>query len=262
MNLMKLLVVVFSLLLVTSGLAWGVRGPSKVSVGFHNLSATAPFGYYKTNVDAICVFCHTPHGGTLDGPLWNRGIPDSAWQHYNSATLSTHLKGADASRAPNPVSMLCLSCHDGSLAVNHVINEPNNREGAILGPGNATDVFIQDMFGMTPASRIGGDAAGDTAATGVFTDDHPFSFSYDDVMNSPEYDAGNAKENTLKSVGAAEILGVRFFAGPTGTNNVECSSCHDPHVNYDELRGGNKAYAPFLITPNTGSALCLACHTK
>jgi hypothetical protein len=260
---MKLLVVVFSLLLVTSGLAWGVRGPSKVSTGYHNLSTSSVFSYYRTDEEAICVFCHTPHGGKLNGPLWNRENPTSAaWKHYNSATLSTSLKGLDANRPPNPVSMLCLSCHDGSLAVNHVINEPNNREGAILGPGNATDVFIQDMFGMTPASRIGGDAAGDTAATGVFTDDHPFSFSYDAVLTSDEYQSGNAKYNSLKLPGTAVGLGVRFFAGPTGTNNVECSSCHDPHVNYDELRGGNKAYAPFLITPNTGSALCLACHTK
>ena len=259
---MKLLVVVFSLLLVTSGLAWGVRGPSKVSVGFHNLSATAPFGYYATNVDAICVFCHTPHGGTLDGPLWNRGNATSAeWKHYNSATLSTSLKGLSSSRPPNPVSMLCLSCHDGSLALNHVVNEPNILAGApITGPGGVDPMPMVVMFGQNPA--IIGSTALDEAATGVFTDDHPFSFSYDAVLASTEYQSGNAKYNSLKLPGTAVGLGVRFFAGPTGTNNVECSSCHDPHVNYNELLGGNKLYTPFLITPNTGSALCLACHTK
>ncbi len=258
---MKLLVVVFSLMLVTSGLAWGVRGPSKVSVGFHNLSSTAPGGYYATDEDSICVFCHTPHGGTLDGPLWNRGDATSAaWKHYNSATLSTSLKGLSASRPPNPVSMLCLSCHDGSLALNHVINEPNDRTAPIKDSFGGADMKMVVMFGQNPS--IIGSTALDEAATGDFTDDHPFSFSYDSVLASTEYQSGNAKYNSLKLPGTAVGQGVRFFAGPTGTNNVECSSCHDPHVNYNDLLGGNSAYAPFLITPNTGSALCLACHTK
>jgi hypothetical protein len=244
-----------------SGMAWGARGPSKVSVGFHNLSATAPGGYYKTNTDQICVFCHTPHGGSLDGPLWNRNNPSSAWKHYNSATLSTHLKGESANRAPNAVSMLCLSCHDGSLALNHVLNEPNVLEGApILGPGGVADLQMVIMFGQNP--NIIGSTALDEEATGDFTDDHPFSFSYDLVRGSTEYETGNAKDGTLKTVPEAISRGVRFFAGPTGTNNVECSSCHDPHVNYNSQLSGNSDYTPFLITPNTGSLLCLACHTK
>ena len=70
---MKRLMVVLCLVLFTSGLAWGGgvnSGPSKVSVGSHNLSTSgpSPFGY-NTDEDQICVFCHTPHGGTLDGPL-------------------------------------------------------------------------------------------------------------------------------------------------------------------------------------------------
>ena len=33
---------------------------------------------------------------------------------------------------------------------------------------------------------------------------------------------------------------------------VECASCHDPHT----------SNATFLRIPNTGSAVCLACHVK
>jgi len=48
---------------------------------------------------------------------------------------------------------------------------------------------------------------------------------------------------------------------------LECSSCHDPHVAYDDwhpLADGNEdlAYMPFLIMPNSASALCLSCHNK
>ena len=248
----------FVALLFIPVLTWGARGPSDVSVGAHNLSSSGPNpSFYNTDEASICVFCHTPHGGTLDGPLWNRGDATSAvWKHYNSATLSTSLKGLSASRPPNPESMLCLSCHDGSLSINHVINEPNDRTAAIKTSGTGSyNTTIVDFFG-DPGARTGGAPGWATSGdTGNFTDDHPFSFSYTDVLASTEYQSGNAKYNTLKLPGTAVGLGVQFF---TGSLNVECSSCHDPHVNHRD----NPTWAPFLITPNTGSALCLACHTK
>ncbi|MDG5468964.1 cytochrome c3 family protein [Deltaproteobacteria bacterium IMCC39524] len=258
---MKRLVVVFCLIFFTSSVAWGVRGPAGVRWGSHNLSLSSPdTGQYNHDEDAICVFCHTPHGGTLDAPLWNRGNPTSAtWKHYNSASLSSNLRGLPAGRPPNTESMLCLSCHDGSLSVNHVLNEPNDRTAPILGPGGVINNEITDFFGV-PGARIGGSPGIATSGnTGDFTDDHPFSFSYTDVMASPEYSSGQPKFNTLRDPGLAVGQGVRFF---TGALNVECSSCHDPHVNFDPLNGGNEDYSPFLITPNTGSALCLACHIK
>jgi len=264
---MKRLMVVLCLVLFTSGLAWGGgvnSGPSKVSVGSHNLSTSgpSPFGY-NTDEDSICVFCHTPHGGTLDAPLWNRGSDfTSSWQHYNSASLSTALQGLNTQRPPNAESLLCLSCHDGSLSVNHVINLPNDREGApILSDStNNPDTKIIDFFG-DPGARIGGKRGfGTSGNTGDFTDDHPFSFSYNDVLASDEYQTGNAKFEMLWEAQEAIDRGVQFFGG---ANNVECSSCHDPHVNHDgSTPTGDSGYKPFLIMKNTGSALCLACHRK
>jgi hypothetical protein len=61
----------------------------------------------------------------------------------------------------------------------------------------------------------------------------------------------------LDTVANAQADGVRFFGA---TNYIECSTCHDPHVNYSA--SGDPAYTPFLITPNTNSNLCLACHIK
>jgi predicted CXXCH cytochrome family protein len=39
---------------------------------------------------------------------------------------------------------------------------------------------------------------------------------------------------------------------------MECSSCHDPHVDYV----ADADYTPFLIRPNDRSKLCLTCHIK
>ena len=252
---MKHFVVVLFLIILTSGLAWG-KGPADVSKGPHNLSSSSTSLYYATDEDSLCVFCHTPHGGSLDGPLWNRNNPNpSSWKHYNSATMSSTLKGLDKSRPPGVESMLCLSCHDGSISVNHVINTPNDRTTPIKTAGfGQTDTTIVDFFG-NPGSRIGGETGDNSGGTGFLTDDHPISFSYVAVINSSEYQPTGAKSGQLRTLGEATQNGVRFFGA---TNRVECSSCHDPHVNYAE----NAEYTPFLIVSNAGSNLCLACHEK
>ncbi len=246
--------------------AWG-KGTANVMNTKHNLSSTNPdflFQYASDNVDEVCVFCHTPHGGVLNGPLWNRSLPGAgSFTHYNSATISTYLSGLSVSRNVNDESLLCMSCHDGSVAVDHLINDPNSLNGAPITIffGNV-DVEIVDVPGFS-AARIGGEP-GNTGGTGALNDDHPISFSYTDVLADPMYSVGGSKDGELRILGntgdGSSALGwkgegVRFF----GTDNrVECSTCHDPHVDYVT----DATYAPFLIRPNTGSDLCLSCHNK
>jgi len=267
MRIFKL--VLFVALLFFTAMAWA-QGPAGVDRGLHNLSTTGidpdPYlGYpgsslYSTNTSRVCVFCHTPHGGTLDGPLWNRNNPAPAggWTHYNSAAISIDL-GLSVSRPPNAESMLCLSCHDGSIAVTHVINPPNELDGQPIKTefgGDLDNAIYGDIINDGPGKRIGASRA-DTAGTGQLFDDHPISFSYDDVYFSDEYQLGS-RTGELRASGIAAGLGVRFYGS---SNNVECSSCHDPHVDYSPLTG-NTAYDPFLIMSNSGSNLCLACHVK
>jgi predicted CXXCH cytochrome family protein len=232
----------------------------------HNLSTTSPLMqdpfYVSENVEEVCVFCHTPHGGELTGPLWNHDLPaNNSFTHYNSATVSTYLSGLGASRDINDESLLCMGCHDGSIGIGHLINDPNTLNGADPDFWGGPDQEIMGLPGQT-GGRIGASLADTFNETGNLSDDHPISFSYDDVFS--EY-VGGPKDGMLRPVGdtgdQASALGwkgegVRFF----GTDHrVECSSCHDPHVDYVT---GNTAYTPFLIRPNTGSDLCLACHNK
>ena len=256
----------FVTLLFMPDLTWA-KGNADVANGLHNLSATGvdPDPYYQypgsslyvTNEDQICVFCHTPHGGSLDGPLWNKGNPNSSWTHYNSASMSID-PSLPVGRTPNAESLLCLSCHDGSVSVNHVLNLPNDRDGApILTAfgGDADNAIYGDIYTLGPGKRIGASWS-NNADTGDLSDDHPISFSYIQVYGSDAYTTGS-KIGQLKDVGTARSKGVEFFGGAS-VENVECSSCHDPHVDYIS----DPAYTPFLITPNAGSELCLACHTK
>ena len=263
----------FVALLFMPVLTWS-KGPAGVVYGVHNLSAsgvdpwsqTVGSSIYATNTDQVCVFCHTPHGGSLDAPLWNRANPNpSRWSHYNSATLSVDL-GLSLGRTPNQETLLCLSCHDGSVSVNHVTNPPSRDfldGGDVIATafGNDPDnVIYGDLLYGGPGKRIGASWAASNG-TGDLSDDHPISFSYTEVYESDPYTLG-AKGGTLKHWTTAKTAGIRFFGDETTENFVECSSCHDPHVNYTQALGGNPAYTPFLNMPNSNSDLCLACHTK
>lgn len=260
----RILALAAFLLLAASPLALA-KGPQGIKWTPHNLSTSGADIFYKTNEDEICIFCHTPHGGTLSGPLWNRNLPvASSFTHYTSSTLTA--AASNATRAVSTESLLCLSCHDGTVATNRVINPSNDigqPDNAMQGPGQP--VYIEDMFGI-PASRIGS-APGVFGGTGNLTDDHPISFSY--------YDAeADVNETGLHAPGdvLAMTEGPRFFGAGmvAGGLRVECATCHDPHVDYgNELSGSPNytdvnytKYAPFLVMSNTGSALCLACHNK
>jgi predicted CXXCH cytochrome family protein len=245
------------LLLVLSTVpALAVKGTPNVANTVHNLSSANAYfgGLGSPNEDEVCIFCHTPHGGSLTGPLWNRANSAQVYTHYTSSTLSTQVA---ASRGTNiyDESRLCLSCHDGSISMYTVMNA-NNVTGQPLpfwGTGE-----MRGATGLTQGPRIGMGRNADGTVNEVsddLSDDHPISFKYLPVLTDAAKDS-----NRLQTIAYAEGQGVRFF--PIGAadadKRVECSSCHDPHVDYTT----SAAYTPFLITPNAGSALCLACHNK
>jgi len=262
--------VVFALglcfLLAATVVSWAVEGPPGVQYGWHNLSTSAPDNSYRSNEDEICIFCHTPHGGdaTYGKPLWNRSNPsNTGWVFYNSATLS-------AAGKPSTVgvqSLMCLSCHDGSVAVNRILNPSGDLTpvGEIgqqpdISGGSYIPMIEQPILINEPGQskrigsvRLSGDAWNPSfSGTHNLSDDHPISVNYN---------AAYAFDTTgLNDPVFAEGRGVRFFGNPP-ERFIECPSCHDPHVNYAGP-GGNGSYRPFLMTTNSYSYLCLSCHNK
>lgn len=229
------------------------KGTPGVANTPHNLSATAPDFFLGSDEEEVCIFCHTPHGGSLTGPLWNRGDSAQAYTHYTSSTLSTLVSSTRVGNI-SPESSLCLSCHDGSISMYTVMNASNTLGAQ---PTPFMDATMRSGFVGAQGPNIGQgtDATGaPTAVNNDLSDDHPISFLYKSVLDDP------TNANDLQTIAYAEGQGVRFF--PIGAadalKRVECSSCHDPHVDYL----ANSNWAPFLITPNAGSALCLACHNK
>ena len=118
---------------------------SSVSAGIadtrHNLgSGPGPAGRNNVSDTAeVCVFCHTPHGADINAPapLWNKrlgaaGVPAGGGSYITYDTLQTpSLDGTVA--AVGSISMACLSCHDGTQAMDNVINAPGS--GGVLADG-------------------------------------------------------------------------------------------------------------------------------
>lgn len=75
------------------------------------------------NYVEVCVYCHTPHGASsqITAPIWNRTI--------NTATYAIYDKPRTLNQAisqPGPNSLTCLSCHDGTIVIDSVINMPGS----------------------------------------------------------------------------------------------------------------------------------------
>lgn len=264
-------------LLMAAGTAFmAPQATAQIANTKHNLG-TSPGGTGVNKFSGtaeICVFCHTPHGADTSAavPLWNRTLPAPAsFTTYDSLGTST----LDGKVAPvGSVSIACLSCHDGVTSMSAVINAP--------GSGTTGDAAWQAGT-WTGANQTGGKIAAGLI-TNIGTDlknDHPIGIQYGGggLKNSAPTAATNDPDFKAASnsvIGANRVWWVDTEATPNGTRQktdmilytrsaaggytgqtenepfVECASCHDPHT----------TNATFLRIPNTGSAVCLACHVK
>ena len=115
----------------------------------HDLGAGVP----EANGE-VCVFCHTPHGADTgaSAPLWNKTLPTSTYQRYSSFGTAT-LDGAEA--PVGSVSLACLSCHDGSQAMDVVINKPGS--GGYNAAGSEISTTLISTLSGSPIPNLGTD---------------------------------------------------------------------------------------------------------
>ncbi len=142
----------------------------------------------------LCAVCHTPHNAEVsvtDAPLWNHEMTTATYTPYTSATLTATDVGD-----PSNLSKLCLSCHDGTVAVD-----------SFGGAGGGTLIGA-----INPAADLGTD----------LSNDHPVSFTYDHALSvaDPGLFDPDAKVTALGGTITADLL----FNG-----EMECTSCHDVH---------------------------------
>ncbi len=169
-----------SLLICTTLISFG-----QISGSGHDFSGDAWSG------GEICIVCHTPHNGNAvpNAPLWNHDNTTATFTLYSSPTM-------DATVAqPSSNSLLCLSCHDGTVA-------------------------LESFGGATGTNFMSGNAL-----VGIdLSNDHPISFTYNTALATT--DDGLADPATANSGLGGTINADLLFSG-----TLECASCHDVHDN-------------------------------
>ncbi len=181
----------------------------------HDFTSTGKYTQWNPYTEnEICIFCHTPHLSTADGPLWNHELTSTVFTLYQSSSLNSTMS------QPSGVSKLCLSCHDGTVAINQYRG------------GNPADDGRTAMF--TPGVHAN------------LMNDHPVSFLYDSDLANTDGALHNPSIVTTNNGGTIdEDLLIE--------GKVECSSCHDVHNKYFN----NNSFGLLKISRNS---LCLTCH--
>lgn len=194
---MKTFAFLFSIAVSGTAMA-GISGTA------HDLSND---GFSGSDAGQLCIYCHTPHNGAAAAPLWNRANSVATYQLYNSGTTNYDVAGTTIDGS----SVLCLSCHDGTVALNSVSH------GNIT--GNA--VF------MTGNAAVGTD----------LRNDHPVSFDYqyassrdtglfphDNVNVAPLLENGKVQCSSCHDVHDNQF---QPFLRSTNAGSALCLKCHN-----------------------------------
>ena len=208
----------------------------------------------------ICISCHAPHntyklspanGGPGAGvgsgpqapdafdylPLWNHELTGNfaSFSMYQNGPGAPQI-GPKASQAiqngmvPGSTSLLCLSCHDGSVAVN---SYGNTSQPATSRSGGGTTIGAEYVIGKD--NYLG--------------NHHPIGFNYD-AAQAVDTEIRSADTAALGSAGV-----VRDHLYGAGSTTMECATCHSVH------NKGNTGES-LLWRSDTSSRLCLSCHDK
>ena len=156
-------------------------------LGMHNLGPGSKSPITGSRTDS-CSYCHAPHSATNVG-LWNQKLTTQTYTMYKSNTeKNTGIQPKLAS-----ASNMCLSCHDGTVAVGDTVAYG---KVTTVGVMNDADIFKSQMQTQ-----------------------HPFSLAppLKDNVHLVSTLASNGK--TGDTTGAVKLI----------NGSVECTSCHNPH---------------------------------
>lgn len=228
----------------------------------HNMNNV--FGQNTIQDNQVCLPCHAPHNqpDQTQDVLWNHVMPSQSYTLYTT--------GVDANGKPvvesasvtglDETSKKCLSCHDGTVAVDSYGGYTFKPVGqtSVFGPTTGTHTLgtSTDINGVATSGFVVG-------AGGDLSHDHPVGVVYPATgYVNPSTWTRTGYTNSAGTV-VAYTDGTKSITTAGGGLNLEggnvagvgvvgCGSCHTPH---------GDSYN-FLTISNYGSQLCMSCHTR
>jgi len=210
----------------------------------------------------LCFFCHIVHKtqtnssgtGTTSAVaparfLWNHSLSSVAsYGVYSSSPFNALLTAAGVSLpvdlgSTNNISAfnssnMCLSCHDGTVAISSFYEQgfslPGQGASWNNGHGNSTTMYTG--MGLTDLSKT-----------------HPVNFAYTPAVASLGSLTSPASPNSVDAAGDVPLYGPGYY--------MQCTTCHDPHNGVTAVRGSLFPYSRATFQNYTGTGgFCVYCH--
>jgi len=192
----------------------------------------------------VCILCHTPHNANPSaGALWSLNLDPATITITPYKWTAPPNQGISFNSDPlvGP-SRLCLTCHDGNVAID-----------------TAGDT-IQSAYPQ------------DVISTNLCVT-HPIGFSYDDAFNTRGIkELANKNSYLATAITISNVPGVHNQITRNSSlrisdilyegSIVTCMTCHDIHNDQNVTPDPGHTYNYLLWAKEEGSLNCLSCHIK
>lgn len=193
-----------------------------VAATLHNLSVSGPGDVRSQRESEVCKFCHIPHHPVQRESLWSQRLPVAQYETPKLRRSGTET----AAPQPDGASRLCLSCHDGTVALGDIGGRSSARTADTRITRSMRRYFGTDLSGSHPVSFVVVDG---------------------DSSSGPARDMGLKPLATIQSDSDVRL---------DERGRMQCTTCHDPH---DDRNYRPDRTPHFLVKPTT-TEVCLACH--
>jgi len=259
MRTLKTVLLPVLLLLAITATGWA-KAPKANIVGSHHDLTTVTWSPASSYTPNLCFFCHIVHKTATNGTtgltaavtpgrfLWNHTLSSTtSYGVYSSATFNAILTQAgvalptDLGSVNNinsyTVSNLCLSCHDGTVAIGSFYEGgfglPANN--ATWNNGHGASTYMYSGFQLTDLSKT-----------------HPVNFQYTPALATAAGMTSPANANSVDGNFEVPLYGNSYL--------MECTTCHDPHNGTSSLTGGSFPFAQGIFQTSSTN-FCFYCHT-
>lgn len=290
MKKLLLMVLCLAIVVLSASMVWAFGSLYTPGVGINNTVHDIPVvGYAPADPNArICIYCHAPHnsiklsvangGNPLGGggaaapdqydylPLWNHQLTLQTYDMYYNGpgepaagahrSQAIDLFSSLGSTGPGGISLLCLSCHDGTIAVN----------AYGMGYDGSAPTQPSGSYPTGASSTI--DLAYQIGGLGNLQNHHPVGFSYTDArtggggLSAADSELRNETTTNMNILNGTNVtIAEHLYTGSGASlsrctsNCMECGTCHSVH------NKGNSGER-LLWRSDNNSRLCLTCHDK